>query len=100
MEKYEKLLFDASNFQAVTQVFFYLPLGFHLVGVGSMDMAWVLFRQLQIFEVFCQFNLKLPANVIEMTQAYSKYANQQLIPPNGIYDNWLQEWDESRRPAK
>lgn len=76
MEVYQQLLFDAKVFSQLSSVFFYVPLGFHLVGVGSMDMAWVLFRQLQIFEVFSQFNLKLPANVIEMTQAYSKYANQ------------------------
>lgn len=43
-ESYLQLLFSADNFKNLAQIFFYMPLGLHLFGLGQMDMAWVLSR--------------------------------------------------------
>jgi chaperonin cofactor prefoldin len=94
-EKYVQLLFNAETFGTSATYFFYAPLALHIGGIGSMDMTWVLFRQLQIFEIFSQFDLKLPANIVEITQAYSQIANQQLVTAEKAYKNQLEFWSSN-----
>lgn len=63
----------------ILQVMTYVPLSLHLLGFGSMDFVWVIFGNLQVFSVLTQFDLKLPTNVVAVTESYANIANSQFF---------------------
>lgn len=85
-----KFALDANvlNFKYLLQIMFVAPLSLHLIGFGSMDLAWVLFGNLQVINIITQFDLKLPQNVIAVTESYADIANQQFVNEDEVY-LWL-----------
>ena len=46
VESHDNLVAFSKKLNDAAAIFFYMPLGMHLCGLGSMDMAWVIFRQM------------------------------------------------------
>jgi hypothetical protein len=50
-----------------------------------MEFVWVITGNLQLINCITQFDLKLPLNLVMMTQSFSNYSNLNFLQLRDLY---------------